>query len=99
MGSFSAGKRFALPMYTVLVHQPKGTLRPQQQTSCCTPRNVKSEKRLNEIYRKHTGQLLQKSNKNREKGDYDSEHRKEFGLVDDKVIDKRPGDPPLAVVS
>ena len=57
------------------------------------------KKRLNEIYMKHTGQPLQKIEDVLER-DYfmTAEMAKDFGLVD-KVIDKRPEMPPLAVAS
>jgi len=55
--------------------------------------------RLNEIYMKHTGQLLQKIEDVLER-DYfmTAEMAKDFGLVD-KVIDQRPEMLPLAAVS
>ena len=57
------------------------------------------KKRLNEIYMKHTGQPLQRIEDVLER-DYfmTAEMAKDFGLVD-KVIDKRPEMPPLAVAS
>ena len=66
--------------------------------------NAKSERRykvrLNEIYVKHTGQLLQKIEEAPLERDFfmTAETAKDFGLVD-KVIDHRPEIPPLAVVS
>jgi sulfiredoxin len=56
------------------------------------------KKRLNEIYMKHTGQLLQKIEEALERDLFmTAETAKDFGLVD-KVIDRRPEIPPLAVV-
>src|SRR4029077_14689641 len=54
---------------------------------------------LNEIYMKHTGQPLQKIEEALERDFFmTAETAKDFGLVD-KVIDRRPEIPPLAVVS
>jgi ATP-dependent Clp protease protease subunit len=94
------GQRFALPNVRILVHQPKGGFEGQATDIMLHAQEILNlKKRLNEIYRKHTGQLLQKIEDVLER-DYfmTAEMAKDFGLVD-KVIDKRPEMPPLAVVS
>jgi ATP-dependent Clp protease, protease subunit len=94
------GQRFALPNVRILVHQPKGGFEGQATDIMLHAQEILNlKKRLNEIYMKHTGQPLQKIEDALER-DYfmTAEMAKDFGLVD-KVIDKRPEMPPLAVVS
>jgi ATP-dependent Clp protease, protease subunit len=94
------GQRFALPNVRILVHQPKGGFEGQATDIMLHAQEILNlKKRLNAIYMKHTGQPLQKIEDALER-DYfmTAEMAKDFGLVD-KVIDKRPEMPPLAVVS
>ena len=57
------------------------------------------KKRLNEIYMKHTGQLLNKIEDALERDNFmTAEMAEDFGLVD-KVIDKRPEMPPPGALS
>jgi ATP-dependent Clp protease, protease subunit len=94
------GLRFALPNVRILVHQPRGGFEGQATDIMLHAQEILNlKKRLNEIYMKHTGQPLQKIEDVLER-DYfmTAEMAKDFGLVD-KVIDKRPEMPPLAVVS
>jgi ATP-dependent Clp protease, protease subunit len=94
------GQRFALPNVRILVHQPKGGFEGQATDIMLHAQEILNlKKRLNEIYMKHTGQPLQKIEDALER-DYfmTAEMAKDFGLVD-KVIDKRPEMPPLAVAS
>jgi len=94
------GQRFALPNVRILVHQPRGGFEGQATDIMLHAQEILNlKKRLNEIYMKHTGQPLQKIEDALER-DYfmTAEMAKDFGLVD-KVIDKRPEMPPLAVVS
>jgi len=89
------GQRFALPNARILVHQPKGGFEGQATDIMLHAQEILNlKKRLNEIYVKHTGQLLQKIENILER-DYfmTAETAKDFGLVD-KVIDKRPELPP-----
>jgi ATP-dependent Clp protease protease subunit len=89
------GQRFALPNARILVHQPKGGFEGQATDIMLHAQEILNlKKRLNEIYMKHTGQLLQKIEDMLER-DYfmTAETAKDFGLVD-KVIDKRPELPP-----
>ena len=94
------GLRFTLPNARILVHQPKGGFEGQATDIMLHAQEILNpKKRLNEIYMKHSGQLLQKIEDALER-DYflTAEMAKEFGLVDE-VIDKRREMPPLAAVS
>ena len=93
-------QRFALPNARILVHQPKGGFEGQATDIMLHAQEILNlKKRLNEIYMKHSGQLLQKIEDALER-DYflTAEMAKDFGLVD-KVIDQRPEMPPLAAAS
>ena len=55
------GPHFALPNACILVHQPKGGFEGQATDVMLHAQEILNlKKRLNEIYMKHTGQLLQK---------------------------------------
>ena len=95
------GLRFALPNARILVHQPKGGFEGQVTDIMLHAQEILNlKKRLNEIYVKHTGQPLQKSEEELERDFFmTADTAKDFGLVD-KVIDHRPEiPPPLAAVS
>ena len=94
------GLRFALPNARILVHQPKGGFEGQATDIMLHAQEILNlKKRLNEIYMKHTGQLLRKIEEALERDFFmTAETAKDFGLVD-KVIDHRPEIPPLAAVS
>jgi ATP-dependent Clp protease, protease subunit len=94
------GQRFALPNARILVHQPKGGFEGQATDIMLHAQEILNlKKRLNEIYMKHTGQLLQKIEEALERDFFmTAATAKDFGLVD-KVIDHRPEIPPLAAVS
>ena len=88
-----AGQRIALPNARVMVHQPSGGFRG---TASDIERHaediIKTKRRLNEIYAKHTGRSYEEVE---EKLDRDTfmtpEEAKEWGLVD-HVIERRAED-------
>src|SRR5438132_7658578 len=96
MGSLllAAGKkdmRFALPNSRIMLHQPSGGFQgPATDIMLHAQEILNLEKRLNEIYVKHTGQSLKKIEDALER-DYflTAEMAVEWGVVD-KVIEKRP---------
>jgi ATP-dependent Clp protease protease subunit len=94
------GLRFALPNARILVHQPKGGFEGQATDIMLHAQEILNlKKRLNEIYMKHTGQLLNKIEDALERDNFmTAEMAEDFGLVD-KVIDKRPEMPPPGAVS
>jgi len=87
--------RFALPNARIMVHQPSGGFQGQATDIMMHAQEILNlKKRLNEIYVKHTGQLLKKIEDALERDTFlTAEAAKEFGLID-KVIDKRPEELP-----
>ncbi len=84
------GKRYALPHSRIMIHQPIGGIQGQATDIIIHAEEIKRIKRmLNEILAKHTGQDLEKIEKDAER-DYfmSAEEAKEYGVID-KVIEKR----------
>ncbi|XWN32576.1 MAG: ATP-dependent Clp protease proteolytic subunit [Devosia sp.] len=82
--------RFALPNARIMVHQPSGGFRGTAADIQLQANEILSlKRRLNEIYRRHTGQELDVIESTLERDHYMSPERaKEFGIVD-QVIDSR----------
>ena len=85
------GKRFALPHAKVMIHQPSGGYSGQATDIDIHAQEIlKTKKRLNEIYVKHTGQPIDVIEKNMERDKFfTSDEALEFGLID-KIIEHRP---------
>ncbi len=84
------GKRYALPHARIMIHQPLGGIQGQATDIIIHAEEIKRiKKMLNEILSKHTGQKLEKIEKDVER-DYfmSAEEAKEYGVID-KVIEKR----------
>jgi len=84
------GMRFCLPNARVMVHQPSGGFRGTAADIELQAQEILSlKRRLNDIYRKHTGQPLDVIEETLERDNYMSAERaKEFGIVD-QVIESR----------
>ena len=82
--------RFALPNARIMVHQPSGGFQGQASDIEIHAREILSlRSRLNEIYVKHTGQTLETIEEAMERDRFLSpENAKEFGLIDDVVVDR-----------
>jgi ATP-dependent Clp protease, protease subunit len=82
--------RFALPNARIMIHQPSGGFQGQATDIMLHAQEILNlKKRLNEIYVKHTGQLLKKIEDALERDTFlTAEMAKDFGIVD-KVIEKR----------
>ena len=85
------GKRFALPNSKVMIHQPWGQVGGQvSDIEIQATEIVKERQRLNEILAMHTGQPVERIEKETDRDRYFSApEAKEFGLVDE-VISKGP---------
>ncbi len=96
MGSFlfaagEKGKRYALAISRVMIHQPSGGAQGQATDIEINAREIlKTRARLNEILAERTGQPVEKIEKDVER-DYwlDAKEAKEYGLVDE-VLERRP---------
>ena len=81
------GKRFALPNSKVMIHQPMGGFSGQASDVEIHAKEILFLKqRLNEIMAKHTGQPIERIEKETDRDRYfTAEEAKEFGLVDEVI--------------
>ncbi|GBQ04647.1 MULTISPECIES: ATP-dependent Clp protease proteolytic subunit [Saccharibacter] len=82
-----AGRRFCLPNARVMVHQPSGGAQGQASDIEIQAREILNiRRRLNEIYREHTGRTLEEIEEALERDRYlSATEAQEFGLVDEVV--------------
>lgn len=85
------GKRFALPHARVMIHQPLGGAEGQVSDIEIVAREYsRTKKLLNELIAKHTGQKLDKVEKDTDRDYYmNALEAKSYGIVDE-VISKAP---------
>ena len=95
MGSFllaagAKGQRMSLPNARIMVHQPSAGFQGQATDIEIHANEIlKTKKRLNEIYSKHTGQSVEKIKDALERDKFMSaDEAKSFGLID-KVVEKK----------
>ena len=95
MGSFllaagEPGHRVALPNARIMVHQPSGGFRGQASDIERHAEDIiKTKKRLNGLYAKHTGKPIEEIERALDRDNFlDAEEAKTFGLVD-HVYEKR----------
>lgn len=84
------GKRFALPNSRIIIHQPLGGFQGQASDISIQAQEIlRIRKRLNEILSKHTGQPLDKIEKDSDR-DFimTAEDAMSYGMVD-KVLEQR----------
>ena len=84
------GKRYSLPNSRVMIHQPSGGARGQATDIEIQAQEILYlRRRLNDIYVQHTGQPLEKIERDMERDRFMSaEAAKEYGLID-QVLDRR----------
>jgi Protease subunit of ATP-dependent Clp proteases len=82
--------RFSLPNSRIMVHQPSGGFQGQvTDIEIQTKEIIKTKKRLNEIYTKHTGKDLKEVEQIMERDKFFSpDEAVKFGLID-KIIKNR----------
>ena len=82
--------RFSLPNSRIMVHQPSGVYQGQvTDIEIQTKEIIKTKKRLNEIYAKHTGKDIKEVELIMERDKYFSPVEAiEFGLID-KIVENR----------
>ena len=95
MGAFllaagAKGKRFCLPNSRMMIHQPMGGFQGQASDIEIHAKEILFLKqRLNEMLARHTGQPIERIERDTDRDNFlSSEAAAEYGLVD-KVLDKR----------
>jgi len=97
MGAFllnagTAGKRIALPHARVMIHQPSGGARGQATDIMIEAAEIaRIKKEMNELMAKHSGQSIERIEKDVER-DYflSAEEAKDYGLVDKVLYKTQP---------
>ena len=84
------GKRFALPNYMVLIHQPSGGAQGQQtEIEIVADFMRKTRDRLNKILADNTGQPIEVIERDTERDNYmTAQQAMEYGLVDHVIVDR-----------
>jgi len=85
------GKRHALPNSRVMIHQPWGGIQgAAEDISRHAKEILKMRERINEILSRHTGQKMEKIEKDTDR-DYfmSSEEAKEYGLIDEVIVQQK----------
>ena len=90
LGGGTNGKRYALPHSRIMVHQPSAGFQGQATDIDIHAREVlELKRRLNEIMARHTGQKVEKVEKDLERDNFMSgEQAVEYGLID-TVLEQR----------
>lgn len=93
-------RRYALPNARILIHQPMGGFQGQATDVDIQAREIlKMRERLNEIFAKHTGQLIEKIRHDTERDYFMSgEEAKAYGLIDEVIERSLLGDTEKAKV-
>lgn len=88
-----AGKRFSLPHARILIHQPLGGFQGQATDVDIQAREIlRLREELNEIMAHHTGQNIDRINRDTERDFYMSgQQAKEYGLIDDVIAKREVG--------
>src|ERR1043166_8731858 len=85
------GKRFALPNARIMIHQPWGGVQGQASDISIQAKEIlRTKDRLNEILAQHTGQPLDRIQKDTDRDFYMSaDDAKAYGLVDEAVKSRK----------
>lgn len=84
------GKRFALPNSEILLHQVMGGITGEAvEVEITAKQIIKIKERLNKILAKHTGQPLERIEKDTDRNFYlSAEDAKEYGIIDEVIKTK-----------
>jgi ATP-dependent Clp protease, protease subunit len=88
------GMRWALPNARIMVHQPSAGFQGQASDIERHAEDIlKTKRRLNEIYVKHTGQPYEIIERTLDRDHFmTSEQAKAFGLIDDVLVERSPSE-------
>lgn len=91
LGAGSKGKRFVLPNSRIMIHQPWGGVQGVAEDISIHAREIlKMRDKINDILVKHTGQSLERIQKDSDRDFFMSaEEAKEYGLIDEVIISKK----------
>ena len=89
------GKRHSLPNARIMIHQPLGGARGQATDMEIHVREIiRLKSRLNEILQKHTGQPMERIEKDTDRDFFmGAGESKAYGLIDEVVTQKKPSQP------
>ena len=90
LGAGAKGKRFALPAARIMIHQPWGGVEGAASDISIQAREIlRLREKINELLVKHTGQSLEKIQKDTDR-DYfmSAEEAKEYGIIDEVIYGK-----------
>ncbi|WP_395318025.1 ATP-dependent Clp endopeptidase proteolytic subunit ClpP [Fructilactobacillus frigidiflavus] len=78
------GKRFALPHSQIMIHQPSGGAQGQQtEIEIAAKEILKARKMINELLAEHSGQPLEKIDRDTERDNYlSAQEAVDYGLID-----------------
>jgi len=95
MGAFlltagAQGKRYCLPNSRVMIHQPMGGFQGQASDIAIHAKEILfTKQRLNEMMSKHTGQPIERIERDSDRDNFlSATEAKEYGIID-KVLDSR----------
>ena len=91
------GKRYCLPHSRIMIHQPSGGFQGQATDIDIHAREIlKIRERLNEIMAKHTGQPVERIERDSDRDNFmEAQAAVDYGIVDN-VLSKRPDIAPRA---
>ena len=90
LGAGAKGKRFALPAARIMIHQPWGGVEGAASDISIQAREIlRLREKINELLVKHTGQPLEKIQKDTDR-DYfmSAEEAKAYGIIDEVIYGK-----------
>ena len=85
------GKRFALPYARIMIHQPWGGVQGTASDISIQAKEIlRMKEELNKVLSKHTGQPLEKIQKDTDRDFFMSaQESKDYGLVDEVIVNEK----------